>query len=114
MEARYLSSLDLWGADPPTDDWEIVKTQGCLGETCHHVSHDPAAPIVRWGPPGGLVELEVVSDPDGDWGWYYAPDLQRYYRVRQPRHYWARIEEVDAPPARIERALGRWLRHEAG
>jgi len=75
---------------------------GCVSETCHHISHDPAAQRRRWVPKGGrLVELGFDEEPDETIVRYYAHmdgATTRYIRVEEPRFYHAEAQYVTSVP----------------
>lgn len=76
-------------------------TYGCTSETCGHVSHDPAAPVVKWLPPEGsrLVHLGGETTSDGAERDYYAVVLENgvlFAERYEPPHRHARLRFIEA------------------
>src|SRR5690606_490456 len=81
---------------------DLGEHVGCTSDSCHHISHDPAAPRRRWVPKGGrLVELGSDEEPGETRVRYYAHldgATTRYIRVEEPRFFHAAAQYVTSVP----------------
>lgn len=101
--------IEGWGLNPLYCDWtefgkliEVGPEHGCTSEMCNHVSHDPAAPTLKWIPPEGYRVREIGED--GERTFYHVTnddnDDEEYIIVRvEGRHYhdslqWGDFEDV--------------------
>lgn len=95
-----------WGLDNPDlalfEMSEISEATGCTGQTCNHVSHDPAASTRKLIPCAGrLICLGSELEVDEREITYYAlvlADTVKLLELHSPRHYWASLVEVDSVP----------------
>lgn len=74
---------------------ELIQTgaeHGCTSEMCNHVSHDPAAPTLKWIPPEEY-SLSILGE-DGERTFYHLTnDSEEYIIVRvEGGHYHDRLE----------------------
>lgn len=75
----------------------VSPPEGCTNRTCHHVSHDPAAPVYRWSPDeGDLYELGTETYPDAEYTYYLwrLPEVERYLERMSEPNYWAFLHEI--------------------
>ena len=100
------SPIKGWGLRPPSEDWEVewfdwvtlTPPCGCTSETCNHVSHDPAAPVIAWVPREG-VQVVVLGEED-DEGRITTFIMTkkgrevRFLRLMDQGTYWSMIHEV--------------------
>ena len=91
--------IEGWGLQIVTDHkhlFDFVETQpvnGCISETCHHTSHDPAAPDYKAIPKKGyLIYLGNSYDID-----YYLLFADKCYalEVTRPKQYYSKISVID-------------------
>lgn len=102
IEGWGLNALYITYDDGTREFGELVEVgpeYGCTSETCNHVSHDPAAPTLKWIPPEGY-RLNFIGD-DGERTFYHvANDDEEYIIVRvEGGHYhdslqWGDFEDV--------------------
>lgn len=101
MEA---DGIEGWGLENPDKELfdlvNIGSSTGCTSDTCNHVSHDPASPHYKIVPKSGKL-VTLGNEMDGsetDYIWYalVSDDAPRFFEMRDPRHYWATIKEVEA------------------
>ena len=108
VERLSRPGIDGWGLRVSGDmevAGELVDASehiGCASETCHHISHDPAAPMCRWVPRSGrVVELGSDEEPGETMVRYYAHldgATTRYIRVEEPRFYHAVARYIESVP----------------
>lgn len=92
-----------WGLNNPNKElFERVAVggaTGCTSETCNHVSHDPAEPTYKIIPKSGsFVTLgSEYTDGETEYIWYalISDNAPRFFELRDPRHYWASIKEIE-------------------
>lgn len=81
---------------------DLGEHVGCTSDSCHHVSHDPAAPLRRWVPRSGrLVELGSDEEPgEVIVRWYAHLDGEdvRYIRFDESRFYHSTAAYVEVVP----------------
>ena len=81
---------------------DLGEHVGCTSDSCHHVSHDPAAPLRRWVPRSGrLVELGSDEEPgEVIVRWYAHLDGEdvRYIRLDESRLYHSAAAYVEIVP----------------
>lgn len=74
---------------------EVGPEHGCTSETCNHVSHDPAAPVLKWIPPEGYRVHEIGEDGERTF-YYLANDTEECVIIRvDGGHYHDRLEWGD-------------------
>ena len=79
---------------------QVGPSQGCISDTCNHVSHSPAAPMMKWIPPEGW-ELSRLGDDDRE-TWYYlvSPEDEEFMIKFMDNHQyhdrleWASFDDV--------------------
>lgn len=71
---------------------EVGPEHGCVNETCNHVSHDPAAPTMKWIPPEGYT-LHILGE-DGERKYFYIQNSNEEYIIVKVEggHYHDRLE----------------------
>jgi hypothetical protein len=92
-------------------DTKISEPTGCTSDTCLHYTHDPAAPTIMLTPlRGRLVYLGTENYENYDITFYalILSDKTVYFKVIEPEHYWAEIQEV--PRAEVPKYMLARLR----
>ena len=99
LEKMQRDGIKGWGLNmlyyDGTEFGELIEAgseYGCTSEMCSHVSHDPAAPTLKWIPPEGY-SLSILGE-DGERTFYHlANDTEEYIVVRiEGGHYHDRLE----------------------
>jgi len=109
VERLSRPGIEGWGlrvCDDMAAAGEVVDASehiGCTSDSCHHVSHDPAAPRRRWVPRSGrLIELGSDLEPGETivrWFAHLDDDGSvRCIRLDEPRFYHAAAAYADAVP----------------
>jgi hypothetical protein len=96
----HLTTWGLWG-DIDKKDCEDREWMGCSEPGCEHTYHDPAAPWVRWSPPGGLIYLATDTERE----WYWLPEVGEVVELQLRPAQWVQARVVIDVPYQVKLAL---------
>jgi len=74
---------------------QVGPVEGCMSDTCGHMSHSPAAPTLKWVPKQGTLH-RLGADGMKEYFVLRLPERDVFLRLRKSDYYHEVLEIVDA------------------